>query len=336
MQATTTTSKKLTKTLIDANENSDLNGISIMDCIVSGSSGERTIPKELVKVKGVQIKSKALSGTKISWFPKDKLSFVNTISRGTKQVFNKYGVRYGSYTLIPTSLEDKVEKELKELEAQYEAEVKYVVNNFDNLIAEHIAENDDIADLINDFKLSVDDFEARFKFKSFAPMAFQPRDSEDVDQVVTDVSQSLYEEIAKQADKIFQKSIVGRDKLSIRIVSSLSNIYNKMASLAWLDEGIVKILSEFRDLILKLPSNGGIDGQLKAEVSYMVVLMSDANKLKALGEGTLPSYEPIDDAEDEDDEDIVSPLMIQRANVDVQIPTEVITEDISSDLADAW
>ena len=337
MQTVNSTTKKLTKQLIDINDSSSLDGISIIDCQVSGPSGERTIPKELVNINGIQAKSKSLKGTKISWFPQDKLTFVNTISRGARSVLNKYGVTYGSYKLIPASREDDVLKELADLEAQYESEVNNVIANFDEFIEEHKNEdeNAEIASLIDDYKLTLDDFQARFKFKRFAPMMFQPKVEADSEEVVKDVSQSLYEEIAKAADTIFQKSIVGRDKLSCRIVSSLSNIYNKMASLAWLDEGIVNILSEYRELILKLPHNGGIEGDLKNQVSYMVVLMSDAEKLKQFGQGKLPGYVAEEEPEDDED-DVASTLMIQRAQQQAPIKTEVIDDDTSFDLADAW
>lgn len=339
----TTNTKKYTKNLTDLNLNSNLmDGVAIMDCIVSGSSGERTIPKELVEVRGIQGK---LKGTKVSWFPQEYLKFVNAAASSTRATLAKFGVKYGQMTLVPIDRVEECQLELDDAKAKFEEKLAFTMDQFDIAIADHKTSNPEVADLIEEFRLSKDIFEGKFKFKALKPIAMTPMFAEDEEEMQQDVAETLYDEIAAIANKVYVKSIYDvdkralRDKVSGKVKSSLRMIYNKMASLAFVDSGIVKVLEDFKEMLDGLPPVGYIEGNNKAVLNSFMLLLSDSEKLKLHGRGESQLLEL--NEEDEEDE-IVDSVLPTFSNQPVQQTTQsneapvIQPANSSFDFADAW
>lgn len=289
--STTKSTKKFTKELIDINTNANLiDGVCLLACNVSGSCGESTIPKEMVTVRGNSA-SNALKGTKIEWFPKEALKFVNAASTSTKAILNRYGVRYGDMTLVPIDGLDDCLAELNDAGESFKDKLNIAVSNFDSHIANHKLANPDISDLIDDFKMSADTFESRFKFRTLTPLAMKPLFEDDEEALAADIADTLYDEIAAMANKVYYKSIYDKDKnavkskVSCKVRSSMMGIYNKLASLAFVDKGIIKLLEDFKAMLKKLPKEGGIEGADLMALNMFTLLLGDANKIKLHGQG---------------------------------------------------
>lgn len=331
-----TTSKKFTKDLADINNSTNLiDGVCLTACIVSGSCGESTIPKELVSLQGVG-SSKVLKGTKIEWFPKDALKFVNATSTGTKAILSKYGVRFGDMTLIPIDKLDDCMQELKEAELKFNSNLQSALDEYDELIQRHKSDNPGIDNLIDDFKLPKDQFESRFKFKVLTPLAMTPLFEDDQDALASDIAETLYDEIAAMATKIYYKSIFDKksnglkDRISGKVKSSLKAVYNKMASLAFLDHNIIKLLEDFRNMLKDLPKSGYIEGSDRNQLAMFTLLLGDAEKLQVHGTGInqLQSLDLDDDSDDDCEIQTMDDLSIDLSTIH--------TDQEVNEVADLW
>jgi hypothetical protein len=242
-----------------------------------------------------------VKGTTLQWFPKEHLRFVNKTLQRINRMFASKGVSFGKgLTMVPLSLADEVQSEIDAAKATFEKDVNELVNVFDEAVEKHKDNNPDTATLIERYKMDVEQFKGRFIFKSIPPMAVQPLFEDDEDALRNNITQTLFEEIAGEAGKLAKGSFIGKEQCSQKAVSAIKKIKHKLVNLAFLDDGIFKIVESFDSALDALPKTGPVEGGLFHRLANYVQSISNEETIRGIASGEITEVLEDEDVVEED------------------------------------
>lgn len=296
-------------------------GACLMAVQVTGSCGESTLTGSAALLDGETLESSLIKGTSIQWFPKEQLRFVNKTLQRVNRLFSQHGVAFGKgLTLVPLSKSDEVQAKLDQLKAEFNDAVDCIVNGFDEALEEHKKVNADIAHLIDRFKLDAEQFRGRFAFKAIPPMAVQPLFEEDEEALRESITQTLWEEIAEDAAKLAKGTFIAKEQCSQKAVSAVKKLKAKLTNLAFLDEGIFKVVESFDEALNDLPTSGPIEGGYFHRLANYVQTISQESNLRAIAAGEFEAIVEVEEEETTVEEEI--PVAISSSVIST--PQEVI------------
>jgi len=300
-------------------------GACLMAVQVTGSCGEATLSGSAAMLDGETLESNLVKGTTLQWFPKDKLRFVNKSLQRINRLLSSQGVAFGrGLTMIPLSISDEVQSRIDHVKREFDEEVENLVEVFDEVIEAHKAENADISHLIDRFKMDVDQFKGRFHFKAIPPMAVQPLFEDDEDALRENITQTLWEEIATEASKLAKATFIGKEQCSQKAVSAVRKIKTKLVNLAFLDEGIFKVVESFEQALEDLPLTGPItNGEFHRLANYIQTISSEEN-LRAISAG---EFEETLLAEDEEDTALLDDEEMTQSETDIDTSADAVEDD---------
>jgi len=278
------TAKQLTKQNSQLLEGCCLIGSNIRSC-----SGERTLPNATVEIDGKKISSSCVKGSKIQWFPRNKLSITTKYTAKISRLLMSVGVRYGDMTVVPKSKLGDLQPELEEIYKNWTSDVNNLVVSFDDIMTEHVENNPAIAELIRKYALDKHSFQQCFRLTYLKPLAIQPLCEDDIGEIESAVAMSMWEEVAKEALNLYKASWF-KEKMPVTRVSQairnpLKRIKDKLLSLSFLDEGVINVTRSFDDLFNKLPAAGYIENHDFYQLTNFIHVLSDESKLRMHAEG---------------------------------------------------
>ena len=276
-------------------------GACLMAVQVTGSCGEATLSRAAMLLEGQTIESELVKGTTLQWFPKEHLRFVNKTLQRINRMFSTKGVAFGKgLTMVPLSIADDIQAEIDAAKATFEEDVNELVNVFDEAVEKHKDNNPDTATLIERYKMDVEQFKGRFIFKSIPPMAVQPLFEDDEDELRGTITQTLFEEVSSEAGKLAKGSFIGKEQCSQKAVSAIRKIKQKLVNLAFLDDGIFKIVMSFDEALDALPKTGPVEGGLFHRLANYLQSISNEETIRGIASGEITETEALEDEVEED------------------------------------
>jgi hypothetical protein len=133
------------------------------------------------------------------------------------------------------------------------------------------------------------------------------------------LSDQLFKEIAQDAKELIDRSFVGKDTVTARVLNAFRRMRDKLNSLGFLDYRCFAIVDEIDKILGSMPKSGPYNGSAYHALFSLGLLLSDPDKVKAHGSGLSQSSFP------GNDQDIDGQLL----TID-----DAITE--SDDVAEAW
>lgn len=263
---------------------------SLMDecCLIGfniqSSSGERTLPNARVEVDGSMCSSNKVKGSKLQWFPGNKLSITARYKQRLMRALSSVGVKYGDLTVVPKTELLDLQNLFDEVFKDWQDDVGDLITNYHSILDDYKFENQDIAQLIGKYALDEVAFKSCFKLTFLPPLAIKPLCASDEKLIEEQVTLSLWEEIAKEGQAIYKSSWFKDKKpvtrVSQKIRSSFRRMMNKMWSLAFLDEQFKEVTKTFKDVLDNLPQNGYIEGHDFYQLTNWIHVCTDVEKLK--------------------------------------------------------
>lgn len=313
-------------TLIDRNQ-ALKEGCCLLSAKVSSPCGESTLPNAVVTLNGQSINSEQVKSSKLQWFPRSKLKLTTKYSNQISRILNAVGVKLGDMTVVPLTKLDDVQKSLDELNVQWKLEVDDVINNYDLIIDQHCAENQDVAHLIREHSIPAQQFRSRFKMRLLTPLALTPLQDEDDSALADELSENLWAEIAKEASKIYSSSWFSNYKpvsrVSQKIRNPINRVVNKMLDLSFLDESLMTVCSTITDVMRSLPSTGYIEKKDFDRLTRWMLVMSDEDKLRLHAENSTSASAFVNDVEVSNDAKNIVDAFIQASNGQTNTNTDV-------------
>ena len=274
-----------------------ITGCCLVGSHIQSSSGERTLPNAKVEFDGTKIESNLVKGSKIQWFPRDRLRVTSKYTQKLSRLFSGVGIRYGEMTVVPKERLPELQSELDQIRFDWQNDVDALVDDYDVIMSHHISSNPEIAEIIKKFALDKVDFERCFKLTYLKPLAIRPLFEDDVKELESQIASTMWEEISKEAADLYKASWFSDKKavsrVSQKVKAPLRRLMEKMMSLSFLDEGVINITRTIQQVIDKLPKAGYIEGHDFLQLTHWVHVMSDQEKLKMHANGSPQFvYEP--------------------------------------------
>lgn len=286
-QTYTVDSAKEASKLAASNANLDIkSGACLISVEVQGACGESIISDSKSLIDGQVLDSELLSGTKLRWFPKEKLRFVSKCSAQARRALNQRGISFAKgATLVPISQLDDLITELNEIDTEFKAEVHNLRSEYENTIEDHILNNKPVEAYIRKCSDEASKFAGRFTFKVHPPMAIQPLFDGDEDVMAVEASQTLFDEISNEAAEIYQKSFLMAEKATSKKLKPVFALRDKLVNLSFLDSTVARVAERFSEVLNELPLTYPLMGGDYHKVCHFLTLVSDRAKVIAYGKG---------------------------------------------------
>jgi hypothetical protein len=109
---------------------------------------------------------------------------------------------------------------------------------------------------------------------------------------IADLSDQLFHEIAQDASVLLQQSFFGKHSITARCLNAFKRMRDKLNSLAFLDHRCMPVVDEIDNVLGNLPVGGPYTGREFDRLFTLVMLLSDASKIKQHGMGLLAQSAP--------------------------------------------
>lgn len=231
----------------------------------------------------VQLGQKAVIG-------REHLVVFSSLKTKAVRLLQSCGVPFlGGYAIAMEKAKD-ILGQLDQIKAQYEAEKASLISNYNRLVDEWIAANPEFAQNIRTAALSAMDVQsriyARYSVVKVAPISDDCQEA--FAEQVNGLSDRLFEEVAKDARKMSIAAMTpNAAEPKVRPRVALRRIRDRLGSLTFLDSGIEQIVRLVDGLLAKLRDGVKIEGSLFFEVSAIVQVLSDEEKMRAIASGAL-------------------------------------------------
>lgn len=314
-------------------------GACLIAVEVRGSTGEKTIPDSSAYIAGDVLKNENVGKSSIRWVPKDVIRFRSKINQAAQRLLNEKGVSYyGGATLLPMSELEGVERELEELQDEFQAETLSLKMSLDKKVDRHKADNPEIASLVDRFREPAESFVGRFQFSVVPPTTLDfINGTGDGAKVVKDMTERLIDEVAKDAAALYKKTWMKCEKVTGKTLRPLEVLRKKLQNLSFMDDSIVPIADAFEAALSEFPKDFPVKGEPVLKLSKFVATVSDPDNLRAFGQATNDNEPEAEEtaAEEEQSSNIsiensVSDVMEDEAESNSTDESEDVEPDLES------
>lgn len=261
-------------------------GACLIAVEVRGSTGEKTIPDSSAYIAGDVLKNENVGKSSIRWVPKDAIRFRSKINQAAQRLLNEKGVSYyGGATLLPMSELENVERELEELQEEFQTETLALKSSLDMRVDKHKTDNPEIAELVDRFREPAESFVGRFQFSVVPPTTLDFINGKgDGTKVVKDMTERLIDEVAKDAAALYKKTWMKCEKVTGKTLRPLEVLRKKLQNLSFMDDSLIPIADAFEAALDEFPKAFPVKGEPVLKMSKFVATVSDPDNLRAFGQ----------------------------------------------------
>lgn len=202
------------------------------------------------------------------------------------------GVRFLGGYAIPLAKAETVAKELNQVIGEASAWANNFLSNYDKEVEDWAKQFPEWEKAIREAITPVDVVRTRI---SFGYQMFQVTGvgnsttdtNSGLEQAAGGLASQLFNEIAKEAQAVWENSMVGRTEANRRILRPLRAMQEKMDSLSFLDPRVAPVVDRIKQGIDSLPKTGPIAGNDLNIIGGLLFFLSDPDRMKKHGEAVL-------------------------------------------------
>jgi hypothetical protein len=200
---------------------------------------------------------------------------------------DQVGIRFLGGFAIPEDKIDTVIPTLDRISQEFGQSRRAFLNNYDQVIRDWVGKHPGFAESIRRAITPVDEVAERISF-DYSIYKMKPASSAgDLTTKVKGMGDTLFAEIARDANELFDRSIAGKDQISQRSLQPIRKIRNKLDGLTFLDHRVQPVVNTMDSILQRLPTTGAITDGLFHELLATVLILSDPDKIRRHGEGKL-------------------------------------------------
>ncbi len=274
------------------------------------TSSKKLRKEDLVLAIGSKLPPEDLAhlGTKKTIDPENLKEF-NRLKKEAERICLEKGTRFLGGFANPKSEIPRIKEELDSLAKTFYAERDNFMSNYETETKAWIQRHEDFGDAIRRAIEPAASVAAKLRFDYVVFHVSSPQaidgDLEPVDDSLnrraTSLSDQLFREIAQDANDIVDRSFVGKDSVTGRVLNAFRRMRNKLNSLGFLDHRCMPVVDQIDAVLTTLPKAGPYNGSAFHDLFRLGLLLSDPSKVKQHGGGLL-QIEQNSPAEDGDDE----------------------------------
>lgn len=244
-------------------------------------------PKELASLASIRIVNP------------ETLDVFETLKRRATRLCEKFGVRFLGGYAIP---KDRIAELLPQLQSicdEGEKERADLINNYTRHIDEFCDEWKAYAHIIRAKAPTPASVESKILFSYQVFQVGQPSSSpaaaKTLDRVVGGLADQLAEEIAKVSNDIWETSFKGKSEVKQTAINSLQPVLKKMQSLSFLNPAVGAVAGRLEQVLNDIPKTGKIEGAHFDAVVGVILLMANADRMRAHAEGLAEALDALPD-----------------------------------------
>ncbi|CAI8817847.1 DUF3150 domain-containing protein [Methylocaldum szegediense] len=221
-----------------------------------------------------------------------ELAVFHRLKKEAERTCLKAGTRFLGGFAVPEGSIDAIRSELDTIASEFKAARDAFLSRYDQTVEEWIDRHRRFETAI---RRAVEPIEAVAAGISFEYVVFRVSHPESTDaggkadetlnRKVGSLSETLFREIAQEANELVESSLLGREKVTRKALSPLKRIRDKLDGLAFLDHRVQPVVETIDGLLARTPKSGPIEGQFLSELVATALLLSDPEKTKRHGEG---------------------------------------------------
>lgn len=135
----------------------------------------------------------------------------------------------------------------------------------------------------------------------------------------------LFEEIAEMAEKVRSSSLLGKDKVNRRVLSSVASIRSKLSGLSFLDQRAMPVIKAIDEVVASMPGDAPIEGLQLSALYGLMVTLADPQRLQEFGQAVLDGT-PVSAGLGVT---IAAPIKAARAPAPVVAPAATVQEPVA-------
>jgi hypothetical protein len=302
------------------------------------TSAKKLRPEDLVLADGSMLPPDELAhlGNKKTIDP-DLLKDFNNLKKKAERACLKTGTRFLGGFANPKSQVSRIVQELKDIQIEFEDAKKCFLDRYETETQNWMNKHPQFKDAIGSAIEPVDSVAGKLKFSFVVFRVELPSHGDDslsaADESLTgqvaDLSDQLFHEIAQDASVLLQQSFFGKQSITARCLNAFKRMRDKLNSLAFLDHRCMPVVDEIDNVLGNLPVGGPYTGREFDRLFTLVMLLSDASKIKQHGMGLLgqstSTFTPVMDVESDAVEQLVSTVEPEQLMPEVLIDVSVNT-----------
>lgn len=242
--------------------------------------GRRSLKATDLESIGLPPEELASLGSKKVSDPQD-LKIFSTLKRKAERACSKQSVRFLKGYATSLEVATELEKQLLSIQNEFEQAKIDFISQYEQKVSDWVNQFPDWKHKLESAVVPKSIVETRFAFDF---QLYQIKPSQDnvagLDKVATGLGSQLFKEIAQEAKDLYERSILGMDKVSRRVVTgSINNLLSKLDTLEYMSPKCRPIINTVNTLLSGLPATGSIDGIHLIAVKSVVDLLSDEEKM---------------------------------------------------------
>lgn len=302
-------------------------------------------------------------GSKQAINPADLKPFKRFYS-AAKHLCGKYGLScLGGYAIPYKVFEEKVQPQLDEfVTAHIDAKDDFLAAYMDRL-NDWCAKSPEWADIIRDkaptLRYLQRQISAGYTTFSIQPSGACSGGETGLSNYIGGLSQDLYEDIAKHANKflnesIYQKDESGnqikacRDVVTVAALRPIRFMRDKMQDLQFIAPGIETLIQDIDEVLDGMPSKGKIENKALNRLYQLTLILSDTDKMRDYTANTifaaaakdeddlfsddLPSFDSVEFDPDSTEENVADEASVDATAADSDVSIEVEADAIAADV----
>ena len=232
--------------------------------------------------------------------PPESLRVFGTLKARAVNFLDKHGVRFMSGWAIPEDKAADIVAELRVIRDEFQVAKTQFLTEYDKTIQDWIAKHAAWGSIIADAVDSSDYVRSRMDFKwqmyKVAPLT-QHNDNEAVlhaglAEEVENLGNTLFSEVSRTADEIWNKVYVGKTEVTHKALSPLRTLHNKLMGLSFVEPHVVPVADIVRMAMKRVPKKGHITGDDLLTLQGVVCLLRDTKALLHHAEKVISGYGP--------------------------------------------
>ena len=302
------------------------------------TSAKKLRPEDLVLADGSMLPPDELAhlGNKKTIDP-DLLKDFNNLKKKAERACLKTGTRFLGGFANPKTQVSRIVQELKDIQIEFEDAKKCFLDRYETETQNWMNKHPQFKDAIRSAIEPVDSVAGKLKFSFVVFRVELPSQGDDslavadesLNGQIADLSDQLFHEIAQDASVLLQQSFFGKHSITARCLNAFKRMRDKLNSLAFLDHRCMPVVDEIDNVLGNLPVGGPYTGREFDRLFTLVMLLSDASKIKQHGMGLLgqstSTFTPVMDVESDAVEQLVSTVEPEQLMPEVLIDASVNT-----------
>lgn len=259
----------------------------------------------------------------------ESLKIFATLKRRAERFLAAHGVPFMGGMAIPLEKSQNVLAKLAEMATDYNNARDAFLTDYDRQMTDWLAQNPAFAEQLAKALLSKDDVRRRIyaKFHVFkvSPLG-ELEGKTDFVEAEAGLGQTLMDEIAKEAQTLYFRSMAGRTNFMVRNLVTFRKWRERLSGLRFLDNRIQALVDEIDAFLYGMPATGRVEGEAFYKACVLTLALADSQRTELLTQ-TLNAQNTHSSHNDEAEIQSLSlPLEVEMKDVSVPVSEERITE----------